>query len=82
MFSPVVGARPHCRRTLLSTLLLAALSGAAGWSQSALAAGSGTAKTYNIPAGPLGKTLSTFALDAGIALSFEPALTEACAVTG
>ena len=76
MFSPVVGARPHCRRTLLSTLLLAALSGAAGWSQSALAAGSGTAKTYNIPAGPLGKTLSTFALDAGIALSFEPALTE------
>jgi len=39
-------------------------------------------QNLNIPAGPLGKTLSTFALDAGIALSFEPALTEACAVTG
>ena len=79
MFSPAAGAHPHFRRTLLSTLLLAALSGAGGWSQAALAAGtldSVTARTYNIPAGPLGKTLSTFALDAGIALSFEPALTE------
>ncbi|WP_109514831.1 TonB-dependent receptor [Pseudomonas ovata] len=31
--------------------------------------------TYQIPAGPLGATLSRFAVDAGIALSFQPALT-------
>jgi iron complex outermembrane receptor protein len=31
---------------------------------------------YNIAPGPLGATLSSFAVDAGIALSFEPALTE------
>jgi iron complex outermembrane receptor protein len=33
-------------------------------------------RAYNIPAGPLGATLSSFAVDAGIALSFEPALAE------
>jgi iron complex outermembrane receptor protein len=31
---------------------------------------------YNIPAGPLGATLSSLAVDAGIALSFEPSLTD------
>lgn len=35
-----------------------------------------TLRVYNIPAGPLGATLSAFAVDAGVALSFEPALTE------
>lgn len=34
------------------------------------------AQPYNITAGPLGRTLSSFALSAGIALSFDPALTE------
>ena len=33
-------------------------------------------RAYNIPSGPLGATLSSFAVDAGIALSFQPALTE------
>ncbi len=33
-------------------------------------------KTYDLPAGSLGQTLSRFALASGIALSFEPALTE------
>ena len=33
-------------------------------------------KHYNIPAGPLGRALSHFATVAGIALSFDPALTE------
>lgn len=32
--------------------------------------------TYNLPAGPLGRTLASFAVKAGIALSFDPALTE------
>ncbi|WP_332763452.1 TonB-dependent receptor [Pseudomonas koreensis] len=33
-------------------------------------------RAYAIPAGPLGATLSSFAVDAGIALSFQPALTD------
>lgn len=35
-----------------------------------------TLHTYHITPGPLGATLSSFAVDAGIALSFLPALTE------
>ncbi|MBH3427423.1 TonB-dependent receptor [Pseudomonas alkylphenolica] len=33
-------------------------------------------QTYEIPPGPLGRALSSFAMQSGIALSFEPALTE------
>ncbi|CAI8989410.1 TonB-dependent siderophore receptor [Pseudomonas serboccidentalis] len=33
-------------------------------------------RAYDIPAGPLGATLSSVAVDAGIALSFQPSLTE------
>ena len=33
-------------------------------------------RTYNIPLGPLGATLSSFAVGAGIALSFQPSLTD------
>lgn len=33
-------------------------------------------QSYNIPAGPLGRTLSVFAVESGIALSFDPVLTE------
>lgn len=32
-------------------------------------------QSYNIPSGPLGRTLSNFAIEANIALSFDPALT-------
>lgn len=32
-------------------------------------------KSFNIPAGPLGPALSTFAMEAGVLLSFDPALT-------
>ncbi|RZT10390.1 outer-membrane receptor for ferric coprogen and ferric-rhodotorulic acid [Duganella sp. CF402] len=34
------------------------------------------AQTYQLPAGPLGRTLSGVAVGAGISLSFDPALTE------
>ena len=34
------------------------------------------ARPYNLASGPLGRTLSSFAAQAGIALSFDPALTE------
>ena len=33
-------------------------------------------RTYHIASGPLGATLSSFAVEAGIALSFEPSITE------
>ncbi|WP_229509252.1 TonB-dependent siderophore receptor [Massilia sp. CCM 8734] len=33
-------------------------------------------QSYKLPAGPLGRALSGFAVNAGIALSFDPALTE------
>ena len=33
-------------------------------------------QTYHIAPGPLGATLSSFAVDAGIALSFQPSITE------
>lgn len=35
-----------------------------------------TAQTYSLPAGPLGRTLASIAVNAGIALSFDPALTD------
>lgn len=35
-----------------------------------------TVRAYNIGPGPLGVTLSSFAVDAGIALSFQPSITE------
>ena len=34
------------------------------------------ARSYNIPAGPLGRALSSFAASSGVALSFDPKLTE------
>lgn len=33
-------------------------------------------RAFSVPPGPLGRTLSTFAVSAGVPLSFEPALTE------
>ncbi|MBB1601692.1 ferric-rhodotorulic acid/ferric-coprogen receptor FhuE [Variovorax sp. UMC13] len=58
-------------------LLVLALGGAA----SAFAAGpvaleSIAPRAYDLPAGPLGRTLSAFAAEAGVALSFDPALTD------
>ena len=35
-----------------------------------------TVRAYNLAPGPLGATLSSFAVEAGIALSFEPSITE------
>ncbi|MFV0455840.1 MAG: TonB-dependent siderophore receptor [Pseudomonas sp.] len=46
----------------------------AGVTQPTLAAE--VTRSYEIPAGPLGRALSTFASEAGISLSFDPALVE------
>jgi len=69
------------RRTLRAALTAAFLAAAAAGGTPALAAGQAAldaaqGKRYDIPAGALGATLSRFALDEGIALSFEPALTD------
>lgn len=79
---PVSHPRPAERR--LTRAIHAALFGmalAANASNAAHAADttaltSTAAKAYNIPAGPLGRTLSSFAVSSGVALSFDPALTE------
>ena len=69
----------HFTSAIRSALLTLALIGAA--CPLASAAGpvqldSVAIRAYNIPAGPLGATLSSFAVGAGIALSFQPSLTE------
>jgi len=56
---------------LLSASTLIPVSNAAANTLDAVAA-----RHYNIASGPLGRTLSTFSAQAGIALSFDPALTE------
>lgn len=60
-------------------IAIAAAASPAAWAQTS--ASSGTAaqastRSYDIPAGPLGPTLSRYAGAAGVTLSFEPALTE------
>ena len=59
-------------RVIRSALLSLALTSAAMAAQLDAV----TLHTYQITPGPLGATLSSFAVDAGIALSFLPALTE------
>ncbi len=85
-------ARPRCsERPLLQAIRLALLAmafagaatppavHAATDAASPTQADATAARDYNIPAGPLGRTLSAFAANAGIALSFDPALTEGLA---
>ena len=72
------GFRPVSRAAHFA-LLSFALS--AGWGHSAQAqtqtqAPFETARTYQIEPGPLGRTLSGVASAAGMALSFDPALTQ------
>ncbi len=68
-------------RAIRAALLGMALAAVAGASTQALAADApalvdSTPKVYNLPAGPLGRTLSGVATGGGVALSFDPALTE------
>ncbi|WP_460123954.1 TonB-dependent siderophore receptor [Pseudomonas sp. S2_C03] len=63
-----------CRALLSLTLISAACPSAMAAAPTQL--DSVVVHAYNIAPGPLGATLSSFAVDAGIALSFEPSLTE------
>ncbi len=72
---------PGTLSTLRQALLALALGGLAGAGMPACAAGEATLdaaapRSWNIPAGPLGRTLASFAAESGIALSFDPALTQ------
>ncbi len=76
---PVLSTPPahrpgHALRTAVLLLSVSMLPGLAGMPSPAIA--QTTVRSYDIPAGPLGPTLSRFALDQGLALSFEPALTQ------
>ena len=77
--------RPPAERrlnlALRHALMVLALGGMAGAAMPAFAAGAvpldaAAARAHDIPVGPLGRTLSTFAAGNGIALSFDPALTQ------
>jgi iron complex outermembrane receptor protein len=59
-----------------SSLAAAGGTGSLAYGAEAQALDAIAAKPYNIPAGPLGRTLADFAAGAGIALSFEPGLTQ------
>ncbi len=68
----------YTRLTPLALALLALGMGAPILAQASdpAAASSASVRHYDIPAGPLGRTLSLFAAQAGVALSFDPLLTE------
>lgn len=71
---PAIAARnPLTLALQAATLALAAATALPALAQVAEPAAS-VKKSYNIPAGPLGRALSTFAMEAGVLLSFDPAL--------
>lgn len=65
-----------------NTLLGLSLSAVIGVLPVAAAGLNGSSHAYRIAPGPLGSTLSAFAVEAGIALSFQPALTEGLSSPG
>ncbi|WP_276583692.1 TonB-dependent receptor [Pseudomonas sp. RIT-PI-AD] len=67
---------PTLRLAVHTALLALALGGAGQLAQAAGAATDGSLRNYAIPSGPLGRTLAAFASETGVALSFDPALTE------
>lgn len=62
------------RTAMLSFALVA--GSANSWAAAPTQLEAVAAKTYDLSAGPLGRALSNFAMDAGIALSFDSALTD------
>lgn len=72
---PARPLKPVVRSALLCLVLLASCCSLAKADAPALL-DNVVVRAYDIPPGPLGATLSNFAVDAGIALSFQPVLTE------
>ncbi|HDS1737572.1 TonB-dependent receptor [Pseudomonas sp. BP8] len=77
-----VASRPRAERALALAVRSAVLgialaaAGASCWAAAPAQLDAVEVKRYEIPAGALGRALSSFAMQSGIALSFEPALTE------
>lgn len=67
--------QPALRKTLL-VLAIAASCGSSGAAPDRPTLDSVAARHYEIPAGPLGRSLALFAAQSGLGLSFEPALAE------
>ncbi|MYM71942.1 TonB-dependent siderophore receptor [Duganella sp. FT134W] len=66
---------PRAVRIALLSMTLAAGHAATGASAMAAEAPAAAQQAYQLPAGPLGRTLSGVAVNAGLSLSFDPALT-------
>lgn len=80
-------AKRRLYRAVRIVLMGASLAAAGGAGQVVLAADTQSleevaARPYDIPAGPLGRVLASFAAGAGIALSFDPGLTEGLTSSG
>jgi outer membrane receptor for ferric coprogen and ferric-rhodotorulic acid len=79
---PFSHAERRLNTALRQALLVLALGGLAGaavptaFAAEASSLDAAALRAYDIPAGPLGRTLAAFAVHSGIALSFDPALTE------
>nr|WP_180207082.1 TonB-dependent siderophore receptor [Pseudomonas sp. SbOxS1]NYU07367.1 TonB-dependent siderophore receptor [Pseudomonas sp. SbOxS1] len=69
---------PPLRRTACSAVFSLMLAGACApvWAAGSQPPAIADARGYQIPPGPLGQTLSRFAADSQIALSFDPGLTD------
>lgn len=68
--------KPGFRQTVLAAALTFSMAITADAYAGASSPGSLAPQNYQIPAGPLATTLSRFAVDSGMALSFDPALTQ------
>ncbi|CAL94992.1 TonB-dependent receptor domain-containing protein [Azoarcus olearius] len=66
--------RPPLRPLALAALTIGTLFGPMTYAPAALAQGAVAARSYNVPAGPLGTALTAFAAQAGVVLSFDPQL--------
>ncbi|WP_417696652.1 TonB-dependent siderophore receptor [Pseudomonas sp.] len=73
--------KPVIRSVLLS-LALSAAYGSFAWAAAPSQLETVAARAYNIAPGPLGAALSSFAMDAAIALSFQPSITEGLSTPG
>lgn len=68
-------------QAVMAALALQLAGTAVAWAQAG-PAGAAVATQRDIPAGPLGRTLSLYAAQAGIVLSFDAALTDGLASRG
>ena len=75
---PLRPARPFkpMARGVMFSLLLAGAVCLPAWAGEPAQLDAVAVQAYHIAPGPLGATLSSFAVDAGIALSFQPSITE------